>query len=136
MPQASEMVLPATSSGLGVGISGYLLNSVKGQAVLVNALMSNSIAFFLLSVGCFALAFGIGQCLYQKRDTRKWGSLAGFSSGGGFSGVLPFIVQLWMLHDLQNVSLTAISNSYVILMSVIGLILLGIGVLVIHTQVK
>lgn len=134
MPQASSIFVPATTSGVGVGLSGYVLNSVKEQSVLIDALMGNAIAIFFLSVGCFALGFGIGQYLHQQRNTKKWGPLASFSTSGGFQGVAPFVIGSVMLHNTQEFTLQSIISNYVIFMAAMGLILLAIGAFVIHTS--
>jgi hypothetical protein len=138
MTKSVELALPATSSGLGVATGDIILNSVRGQAMLIDTLLSNAIAIALLSIGCFALAFGIGQTLYQKKDTKKWGALTSFGTSSLANGVLPFVVASFMLNNGANYggTLEAIANNYIFFMAIIGLIMLGIGAFVIYEKVK
>jgi hypothetical protein len=136
MPQTNEIVVPASSSGLGLGISSIVLNSVRGQAVLIDALLGNALAIALISIGSFALAFGIGQYLYQKKATKKWGALASFGSSNVLQGVVPFVVGSWMLNNLQTLDLSSITSRYVIYMGIVGSIFLAIGAIIIYKKVK
>jgi Zn-dependent protease len=134
----NELAVPATSSGLGVATGEIVLNSVRGQAILIETLLSNAIAITIFAIGCFALALGIGQYLHQKKDTRKWGALTSYGTSSLAHGVLPFIVGNFMLNNPANYgyNIQAIVSNFIGYMALIGLILLGIGVFIIHEEVK
>jgi Zn-dependent protease len=138
MNKGTELVVPATSSGLGVTTGNIILNSIRGQAVLIETLLCNAIAITLFGIGCFAMAFGIGQILYQKKDTRKWGALTSYGTSSLANGILPFMIGSFMLDNAANYggTLEAVANNYVSFMAMLGLIMLGVGALVIHEKVK
>jgi len=131
---ANELVAPATSSGLGVATGELVLNSVRGQAVLIDRLFGNAIAIAVFGIGCFALALGIGQYLQESKDTKKWGALASYGSSTLAHGVCPFLVASYMLDNVQNYggTLQAVADNYMVYMGIIGLILLCIGAVVIY----
>jgi len=134
----NELIVPATSSGIGVATGELILNSVRGQAMLIETFLSNAIAITIFGIGCFSLALGVGQYLYQKKDTRKWGALTSYGTSSLAHGVLPFVVGNFMLNNAASYGYTlqAVANNYISWMAVVGLILLGIGALVIHEEVK
>jgi hypothetical protein len=78
---------------------------------------------------------GIGQSLYQKRDTRKWGALTSYVTSSAASGIFPVIFQNYMLTN-TNATLDVIASNFVSDMLIIGLILAVIGVVIIHNEVK
>ena len=136
MPKANELLAPATGSGGGAVLSGYIMNSVRGQAILINQLMNNVIVFSLFAISGFFLALAIGQYFYQDKSSRKYGSGISFTSSQVTQTVLPFVVANFMLNNTQTQDLQLISNNYVSFMGVAGIIFLVISYVIFHYYVK
>jgi membrane protease YdiL (CAAX protease family) len=128
----SELLGPATSSGIGIGAGQLILNSVSGQVMIIQSLLSNALALAIFLIGCFAVACGLGQYLHQKKDTKKWSALASFSTSTISHGVLPLFVGSYMLSNAPYGStVESVAGNYVGVIAFLGLIFLVIGVLAI-----
>lgn len=136
----SEIATPAASSGLGVGVGHFILNTAGNQVALINELLSSVFALWFFTIGCFALAWGVGQWLYQNKDSRKWGAFVSFATSTFTRGVFPFFIAGGILNNAQNQSipfdLQALAGQYVGLMIFFGLTFLIVGAYVIQNYVK
>ena len=136
MPKANELLAPATGSGGGAVLSGYIMNTVRGQAVLINQLMNNVIVFSLFSIGGFFLALAIGQYFYQDKNSRKYGSGISFTSSQVTQTILPFVVANFMLNNPQTEDLQAIAGNYISFMALFGIIFLLVAWWIFHYHVE
>lgn len=127
MTKIDDLAAPATGSGMGWLASKYVLESVQGQAILINQLLSNVLVFVLFSIGGIFLASAIGLYIQQDKNNRKYTIGASFTSSQLTNTVLPFIAASVMLNNPQTQDLQAIANSYVSLMAILGIVFLVIA---------
>jgi hypothetical protein len=136
----SEIATPAASSGLGVGAGHFILNTAGNQVALINELMNSVFVIWFFTIGCFALAWGVGQWLYQNKDNRKWGAIVSFATSTFARGVFPFFIAGGILNNAQNQSiifdLQALTGQFIGLMFLFGLIFLAAGAWIIQNYVK
>jgi predicted permease len=136
----NEIVAPAVSSGLGVGAGRLILDTVGNQIEIIRELLSSVLILWFFTVGCFALAWGVGQWLYQNKDNRKWGSVVSFATSTFTTGVFPSFIAGGVLNNAQNqgviFDLKTLASQYVGVMFFFGLIFLVVGALIIQNYVK
>jgi hypothetical protein len=136
MPK-SDITTPATTSALGVGTGYYALKvyTAQYQVILIEELLKSVFAIVVFAIGCFAMACAIGQWLQQNKENKKWSALVSYGVSTSSQGLIPISGASYLINQNLESSLQNLVAQYIGFITVLGIILLVIGIYIISTHV-